>query len=484
MNTVPFRLLLRHEWRLLTADRVLWILSAVFIGLAAAAVVSGITWTDSIRSIQATATTDTEHRLDRLRSALETIPADAPPPAPFGFDPRSPGLVGASAGAPYVSLPPSSLAPLAVGQTDLLPTYIQVTTQGRQSYLQAAEIENPDNLLEGRLDLAFVIVYLFPLLILGVSYNLLSTEREQGTLAMVLAEPISPARVVRAKVAVRAAATVGLAVTLTIAALVVAGLPLGAPEILSRFMLWTLVVAGYGLFWLALAVWVNSGRRSSATNAMWLAAVWLVLVVLVPAVLNLTVQSLHPLPSRVELIGAMRTAAADAQASGAHLLERYYGDHPELAPDSNRASLGEFMARTYAVQDAVDRQVAPLTLQFDQQVARQQALVERYRFLSPAVTVAVALGDVTGTGPERYRYWREQVDRFHAVWQEFFLPRIFTRRLLTREDYAVLPAFEYQEEPDARMERRVLASSLGVILPALIILALAGIRLRRVRVAA
>ena len=43
----------------------------------------------------------------------------------------------------------------------------------------------------GRFDLAFVTVYLLPLLVLALSYNVLSEEREQGTLARTLAPTLS-----------------------------------------------------------------------------------------------------------------------------------------------------------------------------------------------------------------------------------------------------------------------------------------------------
>ena len=96
-----------------------------------------------------------------------------------------------------------------------------------------------------------------------------------------------------------------------------------------------LVSLGHGwvqaLLWLALAAWVNSLRRSSAWNATVLVGAWLVLVVVLPAAVNIAAGLLHPLPSRVEMITAQREASNDAVNRRSELLARYLEDHPEMA---------------------------------------------------------------------------------------------------------------------------------------------------------
>ena len=64
---------------------------------------------------------------------------------------------------------------------------------------------SPRKLLVGHFDLLFVMVYGYPLLIIALTYNLLATEREEGTLALVLAQPIRLRTLVAAKIALRGA---------------------------------------------------------------------------------------------------------------------------------------------------------------------------------------------------------------------------------------------------------------------------------------
>ena len=128
-------------------------------------------------------------------------------------------------GQRYAMARPGPLAALAVGQGDLYPYYFKMTNRSKQTFINNDEIENPTNLLAGRFDLGFVTVFLFPLLILAMSYNLISAEREQGTLAMALAQPVRLRTLAMGKAAFRAAVVLTLAIGLAKGIIDAAGLP-------------------------------------------------------------------------------------------------------------------------------------------------------------------------------------------------------------------------------------------------------------------
>lgn len=469
----------RHEWRLLAADPSVWITTLLFTGLIGYAVWNGAGWIRFQRAAIAEASADAGRRFQGLVAGMDTLAADAEPPEQFAADPRSPASVGGTTGAPYAVLPPAPLAALAVGQSDLHASYVKITTRSLQSFANPDEIDNPANLLTGRFDLAFAFVYLVPLLVLVLSYDLLSGERERGTLGLLLSQPISVRRLVLAKVAARGGLIVGVVVVATLAGLALIGVGPWGPDVAGRLSLWACVVVGYTLFWLGLAVAVNLAGWSSATNAMALAAAWLGLVIVGPAILNVAVKSAYPVPSRVELIGAMREASNAATARGSALLGKFYQDHPDLTPRSDSLDLEDFMSRTYSVQDAVDRELAPVVQRYESQLAGQQALVERFRTLSPAIVTQEALSDIAGTGLVRYRRFRDQVAAFHREWQAFFLPKIFQRALLTRADYDAMPRFTYREESDRDVSGRVLEALAGLLVPLGLVWGAAALGLRR-----
>jgi ABC-2 type transport system permease protein len=471
---VPTRIL-RHEWRVLSADATIWVVGAIF-GLAIAyAMANGIRWTDFQRTAHRQAEQEETERYQRIRVQIGTLERTGTPVAAFG-DPRNPTMFGSRFGPRFAILPTGPLAPLAIGQSDLLPSYVRVSTDARETIVAAAELENPHRLLVGRFDLAFVLVFLFPLLILAVAHNLLSAEKEEGTLALALSQPVSLAALVRGKVAVRALLLGAVVMLFSFAALLIGRVGLGEPGVAIRLGLWVGVVLAYGGFWFALAVLVSSLGRSSAANATMLATAWLTLVVLLPSLFNLVATTIYPVPSRVEMIQAMRVASDEASAAGSTLLARYYEDHPDLASDGAEQAMTDFNVVRVAVDDDVARRVRPVIARYEQQIAQQQRVIDRLRILSPAIVMQDALNDVAGTGTARHRHFLAQVDRFHAQWRGYIVPLIFQKARVTSIE--AVPTFTYEEERTSSVSARAVLAVVVMLTPAT---ALAAVGLRRLR---
>ncbi|UFP96053.1 ABC transporter permease [Gloeobacter morelensis] len=477
--------ILKHEWRNLMAERVVWAVGGLFALLVAYGLINGTGWVQFQRQTLAQAQQEEITRLDKLQSAIADIESGKVRFTGDAFaDPRQPRTVGNNKGTRYATLPPGPLAPLAVGQSDLYPYYFKVSTLNKQTFIQNNELENPTNLLAGRFDLAFVIIYLLPLCILALGYNLLSGERDEGTLALLLSQPVGLPMLVLGKVLVRGGMVIALAAVLSLAGAVLGGADLGDPGVRVRLGLWVLVVILYGVFWFALAVAVNAAGGRTPTNAVVLVGLWLLFVVIVPAVVNVAVSTASPVPSRVELIQAIREATNAANAQGSRLLARYYEDHPELAPKDSRIDPGSFALRSTAVRETVDKAIAPVLERYDRQLLAQQALVERYRYLSPAIVAQEAFNDLAGTGLGRYRHFQAQVDRYHRTWQAYFVPRIFRQQTVAAAEIGRLPKFRFAEESTDDVAGRVLPGLVGLAAPLLVLVGLTLPGLRRYPVAA
>jgi ABC-2 type transport system permease protein len=421
-------------------------------------------------------------RLERLRHELAEPPASERPAAE---DPRSPATFGSTLGARTAMMPPAPLGVLSVGQTDLYPYYFKISTRSRDTFINNDEIENPLNLLAGRFDAAFVVIYLFPLLILSVSYNLLAGEREQGTLAMVMAQPVTLARLAVGKITALAVIIIGGTIVLSMASTAFASsASAGDSAVAVRLASWCVLVVAYGGFWFALAVAVNVRGRQSAANAVVLAGAWMLFVVIVPSVMSVLAQTLYPVPSRVELIQAMRDATRDATAQGSQLLARYFEDHPEMLPGgATQEDMAAFNATSYAVQDEVARRVQPILEHFDHQLAQQQTVVDRFRYLSPAVVAYEAINDVAGTSASRYRHFLRQVNRFHQEWQTYFISKAIAKTSMTVAAMDVMPAFVFEEESKSLVVLKAGWGLAGLVVPTGFLVVLAASWLRSVSIA-
>lgn len=415
-----------------------------------------------------------------LSAAVRRIEAGTPFAGNAWENPQDPYRAGSRLGGHYAVLPPAPLAPVAVGQSDLLPAYYQPVI-GKQSVLyHQTEIASAEQLYDGSFDLAFVLVYLVPLLAIAWSYNLVAAEREQGTLALLLTSGAAPRQVLLDKIGFR-----WLLLNAAFAILVVGGLlGLGAPLGAAAGPLgWLLLLAlAYSAFWFALAFWVNSRGYDSGTNAAALVGTWLVLVLLVPALLSAAAGALYPVPARSTLTTRTREAAAEAKQTGSQQLAKYFEDHPELAAARSATTAAadqqDFAQTALRTQLAVDAAVRPLEQQFRQQRQQQQALIARLRFLSPAVFVQQSLGAVAGTDAARYAGFETQVVAYRQQFQDYFAGKMLRHEPMRATDYAQVPTFRFQPSAPGMLAPGSLLNLawLLALTAGLVVLGLAGAR--------
>ncbi|CAN0595787.1 unnamed protein product, partial [Ectocarpus sp. 12 AP-2014] len=208
------------------------------------------------------------------------------------------------------SKPPSELSFLATGQSDMFTHFVKPTVRGDDLALNFSEMTSPVQLLFGSFDVAFVIIFLLPLLIIAFSYDVLSSEKESGSLRLLAAQPVLLYKWLIQKLALRFF-WVAVITTVTIVLVFLANqVPLS--NNFGAILSFLGINLGYALFWFALAFAVSLWAGSSAKNAVALLGLWVVFVLLIPSVLNQLSGTLYPIPSRALMINEMRTIKAEA----------------------------------------------------------------------------------------------------------------------------------------------------------------------------
>lgn len=444
----------RHEWKLLRREALAISAAGVLLLAVVYALSSGIAWQQA-RAEEVVAT---------ARDSAEILAQQKEAAVPDG------GRVGGI--RTFAALPPGPLAAFSVGLADLSPARAEISIWKRpDNFFGRYQLESPLSLLAGRFDLAFVVLYLLPLFLLAVSYNLVSGERERGTLDLVFTQPVRPFRWLVAKLLARLALlTAGLLMVGVLGALL-AGIEVAA---MPRLAAWLGIAWLYGVFWFALAALVASFVRRSETCAAVLAAAWLAIVVVIPGLLEVAVQTTSPVPSRLAFISAMREASNTASKESAELLAKYYHEHPELATHGQQEG---FLPTFYAAERDVEHRLEPLLSDFEQRLLDQQQLVGRWRFLSPAVVAHEAFADLAGSNLQRQRLFSRQARAFLADWHARLSPKIFLGQGLQPADYDRLPTFTFTEP--AVVWWRLASALLGLLVPSILALAVARRRLAR-----
>lgn len=176
------------------------------------------------------------------------------------------------------------------------------------------------------------------------------------------------------------------------------------------------------------------------------------------------------------MVQSVRSASDEANEQGSRLLSKYYEDHPELAEGGAEQAMNDFNVIRVAVNAEVERRVRPVMDLYEQQLAAQQRIIDRLRFLSPAILMQEALNDISGTGVSRHRRFMTQVSAYHRAWRNYFVPLIFRKAQLST--LSAIPRFEFTDERFDATARRVAVSLAGVLIPGLV-LALVGLRALR-----
>jgi ABC-2 type transport system permease protein len=145
---------------------------------------------------------------------------------------------------------------------------------------------------------------------------------------------------------------------------------------------------------------------------------------------------------------------------------------------SSKTGEDDFAMLSMAKDEMIARSMKPLLDRFDAQLSHQNRLVNRFRYLSPAILMQSLLYDGAGVGVDRYQYFLQQVDEYHQSWRRYFSPRIFEKRSLSSGDLAGLPQFQFAEESVIAVIKRVLWPGLAMALLTVVI-GYAGLRAYR-----
>ncbi|WUR15633.1 DUF3526 domain-containing protein [[Empedobacter] haloabium] len=332
--------------------------------------------------------------------------------------------------------PPAPLAFAAFGQRDVQPFALRVRLLGLQAQLYESESINPELAAAGRFDFAFVLVYLAPLFVIALMHDLVAGEREAGRLRLVHALPVPGARLWRRRIALR--------FVLVLAAL---ALPLlcGAASagVAAGHMLLVLAIAAlYMAFWFGMAAAVAAGVRTSAGGAAVLLAVFVVLTLVLPTLVNGAIGRAVPVSKGAELALAQRQAVHTAwDRPKEETMAQFFRTHPEWR--DTPALTGKFQWKWYyAMHQAGDDAVAGQVDEYRAALTARERWTGHSGWLLPSVAVQAVLHRLADTDLHGQLAYLDRVAAFHKQLRGYFYPYIFNERSFGPAQFAGLPRWQ------------------------------------------
>jgi ABC-2 type transport system permease protein len=360
----------------------------------------------------------------------------------------------------YATKPPIPSAAMAIGQSDVQPYFFRMLVTQKQAFINQYEFVHPLGLLIGKFDLAFFIIYVFPLLLISISFNALAQEKESGQLRLLMLQGLSPTRILFSQLVVRASLIILPLLLISVAALLLFSTGIG----LLAISLFTCLILAYAAFWLALSALIISYGKTSAYNAAVLIIAWLSFVIIVPAILNTAIVTANTAPSRIEYVDTLRDKSDAVDKSSSKVMAQFFQDHPELAKKNSNNKTASNLSTSYATKKiakiaAIETAMQPYDDAFQTVLMAQQHSAEQLSYLSPATIVQSALFNLSGNGLMRHQHFLEQVLSHHQALRSFYQQAISAAHQrgdfkpcagciarVTLADLTQVPQFSYQEK--------------------------------------
>jgi ABC-2 type transport system permease protein len=362
---------------------------------------------------------------------------------------------------PYAFYPPHRLAMLAVGQRDLVPYYDLVNSKRDVLTPPNAEFVNAEKLAAGNFDLSYVIIYLFPLLIIAWCHNVLSEEQENQTDKLLAIQGAGMQRIIVYKLLFRFIVISLLAIGLSI------------PRFTADAVLWLYLLLIYFLCWFVLCWLVILFERSSRWNLLCTLGVWLVLVIAMPAVTNSSISLYAPVPLRSELASRQRECKEETWAmSRTALIDSFYLNHPAYSALRLPSDTAEYGNRRFiAYGDLLARRTDRIMMDYKKEISRHNHVLQQLLWFNPVTQMQHLLYATAESGLDDYAAYEEQVNLFQQEWVTFMNSYLLYDKRLTEADLAHLPVFHYKFNPGKI--KSLLLQSISIWL-AIVIMLLAG----------
>lgn len=315
---------------------------------------------------------------------------------------------------------PTHLAGLSIGQSDVNTNVQRITIKNLEGQRYDTDLVNPMNLQSGNLDLSFVLIYLFPLLIIVFTFNLLSEETETGTWRLVSVQTPSKLKYLLTKLSVRIILIyIVLGILLTMAKIALS-IPLD-----TNFMMFVLLSSLYIVFWFALCFFVINFKKNSGFNAVLLLSVWLALLILLPAGINAYVTNKYPVPEALSTMISQRDGYHTKwDTDKTETLQKFYAHYPQFQKFGYPTE-GFNWTWYYAMQQMGDDESLKDTRAFRQKINERETASKQLSAFLPNMHLQLAFNELSGTSLHQHLDFLDATGDFHEELRLFFYPSIF-----------------------------------------------------------
>ena len=337
---------------------------------------------------------------------------------------------------------PSVLSILSIGNRDIYPYYQELLPISLYMRLLKNEIANPLTLLTGNIDFLYIIIFLIPLFLIALTFNLVAFDKESNVSSLI--EISVPNKVIF--YAKRYLIYVILVVVLLSVMFLIATLAF-LPKGFEFSSVLTLFIGSilYGIFWLGLSFGINILGKSSTTNISILLVFWLFFTVLMPSVVNQITINKYPVETEKLTNNIRRIQISDDEKEHNKILSVFYNNYPQYKPLKSLAHDELSFDKAYFAQGQMnDREGDQSFKGMVESMESKNQLLNVSAYINPAMLLQKTFCDYSKTNLNDYLNYLKYVQQYNEKVKGFYLKRTFKDNKITLEDFEKnYPKFNY-----------------------------------------
>jgi ABC-2 type transport system permease protein len=330
---------------------------------------------------------------------------------------------------------PSNLAFAALGERDTYPWKHRVRMLALEGQIYETDTPNPELAQAGRVDFAFVLSFLIPLIIILLLYDVQASERKANRFDLLVATATQPGQLWLLRVLVR---ILILVLCLLIPFWVAASV---SGTGFSTILMVSLISIIYVAFWTALCTWVMRKDHEPPRLASTLIGIWLLLSAIIPVGGHLLIKQSVEGPRGGDVVLLQREAVNDAwDIPKQKTMSDFVAAHPEWKDNVEMESQFEWKWY-YAMQQVGDMKASELSHDYRDAIRLRDKFAGFVSLISPPMLVQRQLTQLAETNAQAALKYEQQVRDYHAKLRLFYYPLLFDGQEFSIDSFNNLPEF-------------------------------------------
>ncbi|MCU0469227.1 MAG: MARVEL domain-containing protein [Arcicella sp.] len=337
---------------------------------------------------------------------------------------------------------PSVLSILSIGNRDIYPYYQELLPISLYMRLLKNEIANPLTLLTGNIDFLYIIIFLIPLFLIALTFNLVAFDKESNISSIIeISVPNKVGFYGKRYLIYVTIITIILAIMFLIATIIF--LPKGV-EFSSVFILFVMS-ALYTYFWLGLSLGINLLGKSSTTNISILLVCWLFFTVLMPSVINQIMINKYPVETEKLTNNIRRIQISDDEREHNKILAVFYAHYPQYKPLNPLKHDELSFDKAYFAQGQLnDKEGDQSFKEMIENMESKSGFLNVSAYMNPSMLLQKMFCNYSKTNLNDYLNYLRYVQQYNGKVKDFYLKRTFQDNRITLEDFKKnYPKFSY-----------------------------------------